>query len=211
MIRASPRVILNRFFRTLHPGSQMQVRNAAHREQLREWAENYPPTFAHRHALVSAEIARLEGRAFEAMQLYEQAIQSAHENHFVQYEALAHEVAAHFYVARGFETIAHTYLRNARNCYDRWGAHGKVKQLDEHYPHLHEERSPTAGPASNPGLPSSAPQLARPRQLTHLGRSTAQHLAPGGRNFERNGCLPGLNTESLRTRFRTCLHLGSQS
>src|SRR5260370_3661515 len=94
----------------------------AHREQLREWAENYPPTFADKHALVSAEIARLEGHAFDAMQLYEEAIQSAHENGFVQNEALAYEVAARFYLARGFETIAHTYLRNARNCYDRWGA-----------------------------------------------------------------------------------------
>ncbi|HEY2210502.1 MAG TPA: serine/threonine-protein kinase PknK, partial [Bradyrhizobium sp.] len=31
----------------------------AHREQLREWAENCPSTFADKHALVSAEIARL--------------------------------------------------------------------------------------------------------------------------------------------------------
>ena len=119
----------------------------ANREQLREWAENYPPTFADKHALVSAETARLEGRAFDAMQLYEQAIESARENGFVQNEALAYEVAARFYLACGFEKIAHTYLRNARNCYDRWGAHAKVKQLDELYPHLHEEResnSPTA-------------------------------------------------------------------
>jgi transcriptional regulator with GAF, ATPase, and Fis domain len=116
----------------------------AHREQLREWAEIYPPTFADKHALVSAEIARLEGRALDAMQLYEQAIQSAHESGFVQYEALAQEVAARFYLARGFETIAHTYLRNARSCYDRWGALGKVKQLDERYPRLHEERLPTS-------------------------------------------------------------------
>jgi PAS domain S-box-containing protein len=115
----------------------------AHREQLREWAENYPPTFADKHALVLAEIARLERRAFDAMQLYEQAIQSAHDNGFVQNEALAHEVAARFYLARGFETIAYTYLRNARNCYDRWGALGKVKQLDERYPRLHQERLPT--------------------------------------------------------------------
>jgi PAS domain S-box-containing protein len=114
----------------------------AHREQLREWAENYPPTFADKHALVSAEIARLEGRAFDAMQLYEKAIQSAHENGFVQNEGLAHELAARFYLARGFETIAHTYLRKARNCYDRWGAHGKVKQLDERYPFLHDEPTP---------------------------------------------------------------------
>jgi PAS domain S-box-containing protein len=115
---------------------------AAHRGQLREWAGNNPPTFADKHALVSAEIARLEGRAFDAMQLYEQAIQSARENGFVQNEALAHEVAARFYLARGFETIAYEYLCNARNCYDRWGALGKVKQLDELYPHLHQERLP---------------------------------------------------------------------
>src|SRR5262249_22726189 len=29
-----------------------------HREQLSEWADNYPPTFADKHALVAAEIAR---------------------------------------------------------------------------------------------------------------------------------------------------------
>jgi predicted ATPase/signal transduction histidine kinase/tRNA A-37 threonylcarbamoyl transferase component Bud32 len=116
----------------------------AHQEQLREWAENYPPTFAGKYALVSAEIARLEGRDFDAMKLYEQAIQSAHENAFVQDEALALEVAARFCTTHGFETIAHVYLDKARNCYDRWGALGKVKQLDERYPHLHEERAPTS-------------------------------------------------------------------
>jgi hypothetical protein len=48
----------------------------AHQEQLREWAESYPPTFADKHALLSAEIARLEGRELDAMHLYEQAIHS---------------------------------------------------------------------------------------------------------------------------------------
>jgi PAS domain S-box-containing protein len=124
----------------------------AYQEQLREWVEDYPPTFADKHALVSAEIARLEGRALDAMQLYEQAIQSAREHGFVQNEGLAHEVAARFYAARGFEAIAHMYLRNARNCYDRWGALGKVKQLDERYPHLHEER-PSTSTTSTIGTP----------------------------------------------------------
>src|SRR5258708_29975527 len=49
----------------------------AHREQLREWADNYPPTFADKHALVSAAIARLEGRAAAPIPLYEQALPSA--------------------------------------------------------------------------------------------------------------------------------------
>src|SRR5260370_5438497 len=77
------------------------------------------------------------------METYHKGIQSDRENGFVQNEALAHEVAARFYLARGFETIAHTYLCNARNCYDRWGAVGKVKQLDELYPHLQEQPDPT--------------------------------------------------------------------
>jgi len=83
------------------------------------------------------------------MQLYEQAIQSARENGFVQNEALASEVAARFYATRGLEMIAHTYLRNARSCYDRWGALGKVKQLDVRYPHLHKERDPTSTTATS--------------------------------------------------------------
>ncbi len=72
----------------------------AHREQLREWAENYPPTFAEKHALVSAEIARLEGRDLDAMQLYEKAIRAARENGFVQNEGLGNELAAQFYLKR---------------------------------------------------------------------------------------------------------------
>ncbi len=119
-----------------------------HQEQLREWAENYPPTFADKHALVSAEIARLEGRDADAMRLYEEAIRSARENGFVQNEGTAHEVAARFYAVRGAESIAHSCLRNARYCYLRWGAHGKVKQLDERYPDLREERAPTSGAAT---------------------------------------------------------------
>jgi PAS domain S-box-containing protein len=125
---------------------------AAHLEQLREWAETYPPTFGDKHALVAAEIARLEGRDSDAMHLYEHAIQLAREHGFVQNEALSYELAARYYLARGFETIGHAYLRNARNCYDRWGALGKVKQLDELYPQLQPAQIPTS-PTATIGTP----------------------------------------------------------
>jgi len=117
---------------------------AAHQEQLREWAENYPPTFDDKHALVSGEIARLEGRDADAMRLYEQAARSAREHGFVQNEGLAHEVAAGFYAARGVERIANDYLRTARDCYLRWGALGKVRQLDQCHPRLLEGSAPSA-------------------------------------------------------------------
>jgi PAS domain S-box-containing protein len=116
----------------------------AHQEQLREWAENYPPTFADKHALVSAELARIEGRDADALRLYEQAIHSAREHGFVQHGGLAHELAAQYCLARGLETAGYAHLRNARNCYDRWGAFGKVKQLDELYPHLRDAHVPAS-------------------------------------------------------------------
>jgi PAS domain S-box-containing protein len=113
-------------------------------EQLREWSVNYPPTFGDKYMLVSAEIARLEKRDVDAQRLYEHAIQSAREHGFVQNEGLAHELAAQFCLARGLETAGYAHLRSARNCYDLWGAHGKVKQLDERHPRLREGRNVAA-------------------------------------------------------------------
>jgi PAS domain S-box-containing protein len=116
----------------------------AHREQLREWADNYPPTFGDKHALVSAELARIEGRDLDAMRLYEEAIRAARENGFVQNEGLADELAAQFYLKRGIERVAHAYLRDARYGYLRWGALGKVQQLDERYPAIEKQASVAA-------------------------------------------------------------------
>jgi PAS domain S-box-containing protein len=114
---------------------------AAHYRQLEVWAEHSPQTFENRAALVAAEIARIEGRILEAQELYETAIRSAHMHGFVHNEAFANELAALFYAARGYEKIATTYLREARHCYVRWGADGKVRQLEQLYPHLGAERA----------------------------------------------------------------------
>jgi PAS domain S-box-containing protein len=107
-----------------------------HHRQLKEWAANCPEDFATRATLVGAEIAHIEKRELDAEQLYEQAIRSAQISGLVHNEALANELAARFYAARGFEKIARTYLRDARYGYLRWGADGKVRQLDRLHPHL---------------------------------------------------------------------------
>src|SRR4029077_7238728 len=115
----------------------------AHQRALAIWAENCPENFESRATLLGAEIARIEGRDLDAMRLYEQAIRSARENGFVHIEGVANEVAARFYLARGFEKNEYAYLREARYGYLRWGANGKVKQLDKLYPALtREEPSP---------------------------------------------------------------------
>ena len=125
---------------------------AAHHRQLQGWVENCPENFENYAALVSAETARLDGRELDAMRLYERAIHSARANGFVHNEAIASEVAARFYAARGFETNSQAHLRNARHCYLRWGADGKVRQLDQLYPQLRQDERPP-GPAGTIGAP----------------------------------------------------------
>jgi PAS domain S-box-containing protein len=120
---------------------------AAHQRQIQIWSEHCPENFENRAALVGAEIARLEGRELDAEHLYERAIRSSRSNGFIHNEALANELAARFYAARGFETIAYAYLRNGRYCYVRWGADGKVRQLDQTYPQL-ADQPPVSGPTS---------------------------------------------------------------
>jgi predicted ATPase/signal transduction histidine kinase len=111
-------------------------------ERLREWAEGFSETFLDRYLLVLAELARVEGREMDAMRLYEEAIRAAHENGFIQNEALSNEVAGRFCLKRNLEKVAHSYFRDARSCYVRWGAIGKVRQLDDLYPILTEPGSP---------------------------------------------------------------------
>ncbi|MBV8173571.1 MAG: GAF domain-containing protein [Verrucomicrobia bacterium] len=114
-------------------------------ERLAELAVSCPNNFLDKHTLVSAEVARIEGRDFDAQRLYEKAIRSAQQNGFVHVEALAYETASRFYGARGFEEIARLYLKNARDGYLRWGATGKVRQLEQLYPQLAEENQTPVG------------------------------------------------------------------
>jgi PAS domain S-box-containing protein len=118
-----------------------------HHRQLQEWAGNCPENYENRAMLVSAEVARLEGRDLDAQRLYEQAIRSARTNGFINNEAIASELAARFYAARGFEIAAHGYLRHARYGYLRWGADGKVRQLDEVHPQPRNDE-PALGPTN---------------------------------------------------------------
>ncbi len=97
-------------------------------------AKSCPENYRHMHRLISAEMARLGGQQDAAMELYEQAIQSAGENGFIQNEALANELFAKYWLSRKQEKIARLYLNEAYYAYCRWGATAKLKQLQQAYP-----------------------------------------------------------------------------
>jgi class 3 adenylate cyclase len=113
----------------------------SNQNKLKKWARNAPMTHLHKFYLVEAEQHRVLGHNAEATECYDKAIELAKENEYINEEALAHELAAKFYLALGKVKIAQVYLLDARYCYRKWGAIAKVKDLEARYPQLLSKKS----------------------------------------------------------------------
>ena len=130
-----------------HSESNAQVREeilekvAISQEKMKLWADHAPMNYLHKYHLVEAEKARVLGQLLEAEKFYEQAIQGARDNEYIQEEALAYELAAKHYLARGLEKFAQLYMKEAHYCYERWGAMAKVKDLETRYPQFFPQSS----------------------------------------------------------------------
>jgi PAS domain S-box-containing protein len=107
---------------------------SSNQQTMKMWAEHCPENFQHKYDLVSAEQARILRRDWQAIELYERAIQGAKKYNYIHEEALAYERASEFYLEIGREEIGQLYLRSAHHCYSLWGAKAKLKQLEAEYP-----------------------------------------------------------------------------
>ena len=105
-------------------------------QKMKVWAENAPENFLHRYLLIQAEKSRITGNEMDAMRLYDQAIQLAKKDEFVQNAALGNELAARFWLDNGKEDFASIYMRQAHYLYGQWGATAKVQDLEAKYPQL---------------------------------------------------------------------------
>ncbi len=103
---------------------------------LKIWANYAPMNYLHKYYLVEAEKQRILDNYDQAIDLYDSGINLAHKHQYLQEEALACELAAKFYFARGNNLVAATYMKQARFCYLNWGAKAKVKDLDDNYADL---------------------------------------------------------------------------
>ncbi|MEM9907886.1 MAG: serine/threonine-protein kinase PknK, partial [Cyanobacteria bacterium P01_D01_bin.44] len=96
-------LILAALYETAAPETQLAYEKTlqACAEKLRGWADNCEANYLHRYLLISAERSRLSGDISNAIDCYDQAIASAQAYEFVQNEAIANELAAQFWLARG--------------------------------------------------------------------------------------------------------------
>jgi predicted ATPase/signal transduction histidine kinase len=121
------------------PQSEQQKlldRVQANQEKMQKWAHHAPMNHLHKFYLVEAERHRVLGEKIEALEMYDKAIALAKENEYLNEEALAHELAAKFYLEWGKEKIAKPYLIDAYYAYARWGAKAKIDHLEQGYPQL---------------------------------------------------------------------------
>lgn len=107
-----------------------------HRGRFDRWAALNPGTFRNKLALIDAESARLRGDDLAAMKFYEQSASAAASEGFVHEQALAHELASRHASSVGLDSIAAHHARLAYSCYRRWGADGKLRQLEAQFDFL---------------------------------------------------------------------------
>jgi len=108
-------------------------------EQLAGYAALCEANWGHTHALVAAEVARLQGDGPAAIAGYETAIRLAEEHRWHQDHAMACELAGRYWHAQGRSELSLGYLAQARYGYALWGAARKVAQLDAEFPGLVQE------------------------------------------------------------------------
>jgi predicted ATPase/two-component sensor histidine kinase len=107
-----------------------------HADQLARLAAQCPENFASRSALLKAELSRIDGHSFDALRLYQEAIDLSQQHGFLQIGALAHETAARFCLASGLSSAGCSHVAQARDLYVKYGAAAKVRQLQRTYTDL---------------------------------------------------------------------------
>lgn len=105
-------------------------------KKMKKWAQHAPMNFLHKYYLVEAEKSRVQNKYYQAAEYYNNAIELAAKNEYVQDEAYANELTAKFYLSRQNIKLAGFYMREAYRCYITWGATAKVRHLEAKYPKL---------------------------------------------------------------------------
>jgi len=116
---------------------QFRVTVAYNQNKMKNWAKHSPDNYHHKYILIEAERARVTGNHLQAVRLYDQAIKEAENSGYLQEEALALELASRYYISLNQNHLARPYAKEARNCYYRWGATAKVRQMDRQNSHFY--------------------------------------------------------------------------
>jgi hypothetical protein len=98
-------------------------------KRLAHWAEHCPLNFLGKQYMIEAELAGVTGNHLSVLSKYTSSILLSREGGFLMEEALANERAGKYYLERGDNGSALTFLRESYKLYERWGGIEKMRHL----------------------------------------------------------------------------------
>ncbi|MCP4370815.1 MAG: hypothetical protein GY797_22280, partial [Deltaproteobacteria bacterium] len=102
-------------------------------KQMRKWHDHYPVNTYHLVYMMESEFARIKGDGQVAISCLKKAIETATENDFLQYKALANKLLGKLYLSLNEKRVASLYLTDAYYDYQVWGATEVLTFLKEQY------------------------------------------------------------------------------
>jgi PAS domain S-box-containing protein len=102
-----------------------------HLAQIGAWAASNPVTFTDKLALAQGALHEFDGDDLGALDAYERAAEHARVHGFEHIAGIAHECAATLTARLRYRTAAGAHASAACQAYRRWGALGKVAQLEQ--------------------------------------------------------------------------------
>ncbi len=100
-------------------------------KRMRSWAGQCPDNYQTKYHLMQAEHLSILGNHEDAVEHYHLAIETARIQHFIHDEALSNELIAGYWLRRGKQFFAETFLRRALTCYSSWGCYAKIAQIEK--------------------------------------------------------------------------------
>ncbi|MCP4402526.1 MAG: GAF domain-containing protein, partial [bacterium] len=102
-------------------------------KQMKKWHDHYPVNSYHLVYMMESEFAQMKNDSQAAISCLEKAIETATENEFLQYKALANKLLGKLYLSLNKKRVAGLYLTDAYYDYQVWGASRVLEFLKEQY------------------------------------------------------------------------------
>ncbi len=103
-------------------------------ERITSLAESCAENYRHLLLILQGAQAQLNQHYATALRYFNQAIQTAKNNGFLHYQALANELAGKLCFIDGMSESGQAHIEQAYKLYNAWGAVAKLQQLREQYP-----------------------------------------------------------------------------
>jgi predicted ATPase/class 3 adenylate cyclase len=102
----------------------------SNQKKMKKWAKHAPSNYQHKYDLLEALISDKKGNVALARSYFDEAIQGAVKNGFVQEEGLIYELAFQFYVKTNVSHLSNFMYQSMVKTYQKWGASAKLRHLN---------------------------------------------------------------------------------